>query len=119
MTRSSSTDLKHRDEKYRPILVQRQQQLQARLERIEHDFEQPRDRDDDDGAVERNNDEVLEELGEVGQKELVAIEAALGRMRQDAFGICVKCGSPISDERLDLVPHTPFCQSCSHALQLR
>ena len=119
MTRSSSKDLKHRDEKYRPILVQRRQQLQTRLERIEHDFEQPRNRDDDDRAVERNNEEVLEELGETGQKELAAIEAALGRMKQGVFGICVECGNPISDERFAVVPHTPFCQSCAHSLQLR
>jgi len=57
-------------EKYRIILTRRQQELQSRLQKIEADFEAPRNPDDDDRAVERNNDEVLEELGESGQREL-------------------------------------------------
>jgi len=113
MTKSSPKDRKRREAKYRPILLQRQQQLTARLEKIEHDFQRPPNRDDDDRAVERNNDEVLEELRETGQKELVAIEAAFRRMTEGGYGICVKCYSPISDQRLDVVPYTPFCQSCA------
>ena len=119
MTRYSSKHLEQREAKYRQILVHRQQQLQTRLEKIEDDFRQPRNRDDDDRAVERNHDEVLEELGETGQKELFAIEAALDRMKEGAFGLCVKCGRAITDERLDVVPHTPFCQPCARSLQLR
>lgn len=103
MTRSSSTHLEQREEKCRQILVQQQQQLQTRLERIEDDFQQPRNRDDGDRAVERNNDEVLEELGETGQKELFAI-AALSRMKEGAFGICAKCRSMSSLTRRSASP---------------
>jgi RNA polymerase-binding transcription factor DksA len=99
MTRSPSDDFEQRKARYRPILLHRQQQLQARLEKIEHDFENPCNRDDDDRAVERNNAEVLEALGETTQKELLAIKAALGRMMGGVFGICAKCGMPISDQR--------------------
>lgn len=103
-------------EKYRIILARRQQELQSRLQKIEADFEAPRNPDDDDRAVERNNDEVLEELGEAGQRELLAIDAALARVEAGTFGTCVRCGEPISEERLDVVPHTPFCKSCAAAL---
>lgn len=103
-------------EKYRVILAERQQELQTRLQKIEADLEAPRDQDNNDRAVESNNDEVLEELGESSQKELAAIDAALARVEAGTFGICVKCEEPISEERLDVVPHTPFCKTCAAAL---
>jgi len=102
--------------KYEAILRDRQRELQLRLHKIEDDFEQPRNPDDDDRAIERNNDEVLEELGETGQRELRAIDAALDRVAAGTFGTCVRCGEAISDQRLDLVPHTPFCHTCAAAL---
>ncbi len=103
-------------DKYEAILRERQRELQVRLNKIEDDFEQPRNPDDDDRAIERNNDEVLEELGESGQRELLAIDAALDRVAAGTFGTCVRCGEAISDQRLDLVPHTPFCHTCAAAL---
>jgi RNA polymerase-binding transcription factor DksA len=39
----------------------------------------------------------------------------LDRIQAGTFGICVKCGKPIAERRLDAVPHTPFCQSCASA----
>lgn len=102
--------------RYKDILTRRQRELYSRLHKIERDFVQPRNPDDDDRAVERNNDEVLEELGEVGQKELEAIDAALDRIAAGTYGTCVRCGLPIGEERLDVVPHTPFCQECAAAV---
>ncbi|MGK6315301.1 TraR/DksA family transcriptional regulator [Neorhizobium sp. DT-125] len=99
--------------KYETILRTRKAELESRLSRIEQDFTTPRNPDDDDRAVERNNDEVLEELGETGERELVAIDAALARIAGGTFGICARCGRPISERRLDAVPHTPLCQTCA------
>ncbi len=99
--------------KYQRILKARKAELKNRLSRIEQDFTTPRNPDDDDRAVERNNDEVLEELGEAGEKELVAIDAALARIDAGTFGICAKCGQPIAERRLGAVPHTPLCQACA------
>jgi RNA polymerase-binding transcription factor DksA len=103
-------------ESYEKILRDRQRELDSRLHRIEADFEEPRNPDDNDRAVERNNDEVLDELGQVGQDELRAIDAALGRIANGTFGTCVKCGNRISEDRLKAVPYTPFCQECAAAL---
>ncbi|MCF6370406.1 TraR/DksA family transcriptional regulator [Rhizobium halophilum] len=102
--------------KHENILKARKHELEVRLHKIEEDFEQPRNPDDDDRATERNNDEVLEELGETGQRELHAIDAALDRIGAGTFGICVRCGGPIGDDRLGVVPHTPFCKTCAAAL---
>eukprot|EP00913_Durusdinium_trenchii_P021376 g20089.t1 len=82
----------------------RKSELERRLGRIEADFVSPRNPDDDDRAVERNNDEVLEELGETGQKELAAIDAALARIARGSFGTCVHGMSDLFDfgRRYDL-----------------
>ncbi|MNE50249.1 General stress protein 16O [compost metagenome] len=101
---------------YEKILRDRQRELHKRLRKIEDDFEQPVNPDDEDRAVERSNDEVLDELGQVGQEELKAIGAALVRISDGTFGTCVKCGKPISAERLASVPYTPFCQECAAEL---
>ncbi|MCY1664232.1 TraR/DksA family transcriptional regulator [Rhizobium sp. SL86] len=98
---------------YRAILEARRAELTLRLTRIETDLDQPRNADDDDRAIERNNDEVLEGLGGAGQKELVAIEAALERIAHGTYGLCGKCGEPIARERLDAVPHAALCAACA------
>lgn len=101
---------------YEDALRTRQRELFKRLHKIENDFEQPRNPDDDDRALERSNDEVLDELGQVGQDELKAIDAALERIAKGTFGICTRCGAEISKERLDAVPYTPFCKECAKEL---
>lgn len=101
---------------YEKILRDRQRELNRRLRKIEDDFERPSNPDDEDRAVERSNDEVLDELGQVGQEELKAIDAAMDRIANGTFGTCVKCGKPISSERLSAVPATPFCQECAAEL---
>ena len=100
-------------DKYETVLRSRKAELERRLSSIEQDFTTPRNPDDDDRAVERNNDEVLDELGGVGEKELAAIDAALARIAKGTFGVCVRCGQPISERRLDAVPHAPLCQVCA------
>ncbi|MFB9951407.1 TraR/DksA family transcriptional regulator [Rhizobium puerariae] len=99
--------------RYETVLRARKAELENRLTRIEQDFTAPRNPDDDDRAIERNNDEVLDELGEVGERELMAIDAALERIAKGTFGICARCGQPIAEKRLDTVPHTPLCQACA------
>lgn len=64
-------------------------------------------------ATEREDDEVLEDLGLSAQNEIRAIHAALSRIDEGEYGFCVTCGSEIAPERLDVVPATPFCQSCA------
>jgi hypothetical protein len=45
--------------------------------------------------------------------ELRQIEVALARLREGSYGFCQICGDDISDERLDKLPATPFCQGCA------
>lgn len=88
-------------------------ELDGRLHEIEDTLESHNDRDWEDLAVEREGDEVLEDLGTAGQAEILQIRAALKRIDNGEYGACVKCGTEISQERLDVLPATPFCKNCA------
>jgi RNA polymerase-binding transcription factor DksA len=87
--------------------------LEGRLHRIEAHLEQPADKDWEDNATASEMDEVLEELGHAGNAEVQAIYAALERLKQGTYGNCARCGEKISEERLDVLPHTPLCKTCA------
>jgi RNA polymerase-binding transcription factor DksA len=76
-------------------------------------YETPADPDFEERATEREGDEVLEDLGHAGLAEIGMIQAALARIKDKTFGVCVACGEPISKERLDVLPHTPRCKRCA------
>jgi DnaK suppressor protein len=42
---------------------------------------------------------------------------ALERLDQGTFGDCERCGQPIIEERLELLPYTPYCTKCSAEVQ--
>lgn len=93
-------------------LLARKQELTRRLGKIETDLDTTPNPDSAERATERENDEVLEELGLQGQMELKAIEAALKRIADGTYGTCVRCGGAISRERLEAVPHAALCREC-------
>lgn len=101
---------------YKAVLEARQAEILKRLHRIDDDLGRTRNPDSADRATEAENDEVLEEFGHVGSDELKALEAALQRVEDGTYGICVKCGKPISEERLAVIPQTPFCKACAASL---
>lgn len=88
-------------------------ELQARLDGIEDELDSHNSADWEELATEREGDEVLEDLGSAGQLEMRQIVAALQRIEAGDYGQCARCGGEISDERLDLLPHTPFCRRCA------
>lgn len=87
--------------------------LLSRLDAIETELDSHDTRDWEDLAVEREGDEVLEGLGLSGQQEIRMIRAALERVEAGEYGFCAKCGNRISEERLDVLPATPFCRNCA------
>jgi RNA polymerase-binding transcription factor DksA len=88
-------------------------ELQDRLHRIDNELDQPVSEDFSEQATEREAEEVLEDLGAAGLLEIRMIEAALRRIEDGTYGICVSCGDPIGEERLDVLPHTPRCRACA------
>ncbi len=87
--------------------------LEGRLDKIEAELEGHNAQDWEDLATERESDEVLEGMGVSGQHEIRQIEAALARIAAGDYGSCTKCGATISEDRLDLLPQTPFCRDCA------
>ena len=99
-------------EKQKARLVARKAELESRLVRIEGELDEPMNADADERAVERQDDEVLEAMGEAGLSELRAIDAALDRIAHGRYGICARCGENIAEARLEAVPHAALCHSC-------
>lgn len=94
-------------------LAARRDALVARIEEIGQELEGHDSKDWEELAVEREGDEVLEDLGLSAQAELRMIDAAMNRIAEGEYGACVKCGADIAEERLDLLPATPFCRNCA------
>ena len=99
--------------KFEIRLRNRLRDLNARLSGVEAELDQPADADSEERASEREGDEVLESLGNAGLLEIRRIQAALGRIADGTFGDCVACGEPISEERLNAVPHAARCKRCA------
>lgn len=94
-------------------LTARLAELDKRLHGIEDELLSHDSQDWEDLATEREQDEVLNALGDDGQAEIRRILAALDRIEAGDYGECVTCGARISDARLDLLPATPFCRDCA------
>jgi RNA polymerase-binding protein DksA len=48
---------------------------------------------------------------------LEAIEGALERIEDGAFGLCDECGAQISKMRLNAIPYAPHCIKCAQKLE--
>lgn len=94
-------------------LVARLGDLTSRLRQIDAELDSHNNPDWEELAVEREGDEVLESMGVSGQQEIRMIEAALQRIETGDYGFCMTCGDQISEERLDVLPFTPFCKTCA------
>lgn len=92
--------------------------LLSRIEEIGQELDAHDSKDWEELAVEREADEVLEDLGLSAQHELRMIEAALKRVDEGEYGYCVKCGSQIAEERLEVLPATPFARIARRAAEL-
>lgn len=88
-------------------------ELGARLEAIDDELQAHHDPDWEELAVEREGDEVLEATGTAGLTEISQVRAALRRIADGDYGVCVRCGNPIPEARLDALPWTPLCRECA------
>lgn len=43
---------------------------------------------------------------------LKSVQAALGRIEDDSFGVCLRCDEPIPEKRLKAVPWAAYCVPC-------
>src|SRR5689334_1343328 len=69
-------------------------------------------------AVDDVHDHVREILRSGAAAALVNIEHALERLCAGTFGICERCTTRISNERLEILPMSRYCMRCQHVLEL-
>ncbi|MCO6512149.1 MAG: TraR/DksA family transcriptional regulator [Aridibacter famidurans] len=100
-------------EKIKEMLEDRKQELEALLTRVETSARRKLDKDFEEQAIQRQNEEVLTSLDNSLNDELEQIEEALYRIEKGMYGKCVNCGNEISEKRLLAVPHTSLCIECA------
>lgn len=88
-------------------------ELEERLAHIEKDMSKSHSADSAEQATERENDEVLEEIGLETQSSINDIRAALGRISEGTYGSCSSCGKGINPERLEALPEATHCVLCA------
>lgn len=49
--------------------------------------------------------------------ELTLVIAALRRLEDGSYGLCLDCGEPIAEQRLLALPATPYCTACQARLE--
>jgi RNA polymerase-binding protein DksA len=62
---------------------------------------------------------MIEALGSQDLKRLKLIDSALTRVKQGKYGLCVKCGKRIPQERLEAIPYALMCIECKTAEERR
>jgi len=70
-------------------------------------------------AVERENDEVLESLGNNAKQELAMVNTALKRIESGDYFYCQTCGEEIPPARLEVLPFNSLCIDCADKLENR
>ncbi len=92
----------------------KREELQDRLNRITKSKRKEHDKDWAEQASERENDEVVDMLGENIIKELNQIDNSLKRMEKNEYGSCSSCGEEIAKERLVALPYACHCIKCAN-----
>ena len=55
---------------------------------------------------------MIEALGSQEMKRLKLIDSALTRIQQGRYGLCMKCGKKIPQDRLEAIPYALMCVEC-------
>ncbi|MFQ5547950.1 MAG: TraR/DksA family transcriptional regulator [Woeseia sp.] len=94
-------------------LLEKKEELTARLERITANLRRGYEADSKERAKQLEDSEVVDALGNEARLELKKISAALARMESGEFGICVDCGMPIEAGRIRAYPYALECIECA------
>ena len=87
--------------------------LQRRLASVTKDITKTLSSDFAEQAVERENDDVLEEISRETQLTIAHLKAALRRIEDGSYGACDDCGKDIAPQRLVAIPQATQCVDCA------
>lgn len=97
-------------------LLARRAELQGRSSQVKADMRHESDplvADFADQATQRENDEVLAQIGESAATELAQLRRALERLERGTYETCARCGESIPAARLNAVPYADCCADCA------
>jgi RNA polymerase-binding protein DksA len=100
-------------EALRKQLEERLAAMQARLASIKEEVTQSHSGDSAEQAQERENDEVVDAIGNETAQSIRVLQAALMRLEDGTYGLCEKCGEEISEGRLAVIPEATRCVNCA------
>ncbi len=100
-------------EAIRAELEERLALLQSRLASIKKDVTKSHSGDSAEQAQERENDEVVDAIGNETAQSIRDVQAALARIEDGSYGICAKCGEEISEGRLRVMTEATRCVNCA------
>lgn len=94
-------------------LQERLETLQVRHAKLKRDAAQAHSGDSAEQAQERENDEVVDAIGNETVQSIREIQSALERIAAGTYGLCGTCGEAIAAPRLQAVPEATDCVSCA------
>lgn len=94
-------------------LEQRLAALQSRLASLKKDAAQAHSADSAEQAQERENDEVVDAIGNETRVSIRIIQTALEKINEGTYGACEGCGEDIGVDRLRAVPEATHCVDCA------
>lgn len=97
----------------RARLVAKKQEFTVRLERISANLQRRYDTDSREMAKELEDAEVVDALGNEAREEIAKVSAALARMENGRYGICIECAEPIEPDRIIAYPYANECIDCA------
>ena len=103
-------------EEVRSNLINLLEELNERLAKITEDVkhtEEPLAKDFAEQATEMENSEVLDSLGNAARDEMIEVQQAIARIESGNYGVCIVCGEPIGQARLEILPFTDKCIKCA------
>jgi DnaK suppressor protein len=100
-------------EAVRAELEARLAELQARLASIKREVTQSHSGDSAEQAQERENDEVVDAIGNETAQSIRVIQAAIERIDEGTYGLCERCGEEIGNARLRAIPEATSCVNCA------
>jgi DnaK suppressor protein len=88
-------------------------ELEARAERIMAELTEAMSADFEEQAVEAEDDEALLAQEAMIIQKIAAIRAAIRRVDEGHYGLCLTCGEKIAPARLEAIPEATLCISCA------
>jgi len=102
-------------QRQKSLLMRRRREIYDRLQGLESEWDALSERDIEweEEAQKADLTGLFSQLDDLEKREIEEIDRALTKMAADTYGGCEKCRKPISLQRLEVLPATPFCKRCA------